>query len=374
MRNRAIALATTLLICITATACSRQAAPAPQDTISSPQESLSQEAAPPPAEGGEQGHENITDVGSMLFPGHTAALEGRIVDGKLLIWSEGGSVFYDYETAQTLYTSPLEIQPLGTEHFYSQERMGENSYKITLYGKAFEVLAQHESEAPAFPAIDGKTLLYDQRKITTLNTETGATTTFAVQDADPQYTGGVWVYEFDGEWVFFATTCNPTPGNPGVGAYNVLTGDAIFNSDFSSAFCGVPVCFGQNEALFWQGGSAYGTDGTYCVKMDTASGEIRNIDVGEVACRISDNGQYLVAVSGKLSEGDSTPHLTAINTYGAETLEPRYSQSVELPISVDSGVSFGGLSISNDGQVICLGAVVDEGGETRQTVLLYSTQ
>lgn len=317
--------------------------------------------------------ENIIDIGATLYPNQTIQVSGKIVNDNLMVWSENGSFLYDYQASQILYASPLTIIPLGTEHYYSQEQRGETSYLITLYNQEFDILAQHESEHPALPAVDGKSLLLEGGQIAVLHTETETTEIFDLQDVAADYTGGIWVSDFDGEWVFFGTTCNPMPGNPGFGAYNVLTGEAIFHGDQHISFSGIPECFGHGKALFWQDGSAHGTDGTYCIVLDAATGEFQEIDVGENACRVSDNSSYIASLSSSWEREALQVRLGQISVYRADTLQPLYSYHNEFAISSDYGISFSGISVSNDGKNVCFdGRLGEEHG--KQTLFLCKMQ
>ncbi len=336
---------------------------------------------PPPSHGGQsEGSagggaatvDGLIDLGAALFSGRTADLQCQMTEAGLLLWDDRGAVLYDCAQKTVLGRSAEAIRPLGGGLFYAVERRGEGDYLVTLYDRHFKALAQHQSDRPAIPASDGRLLLYDQREIAVLNTETGEAAEFRVQDVAPDYPGGIWTHVFDGEWVFFAATCNPNPvGTPGIGAYNVLTGQALFDSDYSGRFTGVPRCLGGGKALFWQDGRAYGTDGTYAVLLDAAAGTFTKLDVGTEALGMSPNARRLAALSTGEDAEAQRILLTGIAVYEADTLEQRFAFVPEQPPEPDDPPYFNSLSISDDGRFVAFSGALREGEQRRQTVFLY---
>ena len=336
--------------------------------------------------------DGLYDIGKSLFPNDDTWFSGRVLDdNRLLVTTLAESVIYNYQTGEILHRLPLPVENLGMEHFYSQQQISESNYTITLYDRNLTMLAQHESDRPAIPAIDGKTILYnqyDQRgRIISRNTETGVEKEFDYKTLQPNagtpYEGGIWVRAFDGECVFFSTTCNPSPGSSGIGALNITTGEGIFSAVLSATespgFSGIPNPFGKNKAIFWQDGSAFGTDGTYFIIMDVPNTFFTKFDMGTTACRISDNGEFLVAVSSEWKADSSQIVLTNISTYRGDTgtidggsfeLVSGKDFGIESPISSDYGGSFSGISISDDGKYICFSGVIEEAGSKRQTLFM----
>lgn len=329
------------------------------------------------------------DIGKSLFPNDDTRFSGRILDNdRLLVTTLNESAIYNYRTGEILQRLPLTVEWLGMEHFYSQQQKSENLYVITLYDRELNVLAQHESNRLAFPALDGKTILYnqyDQRgRIITFNTETGEEKEFDYKTLNPNaekpYEGSIWIRAFDGEYVFFSTTNNPVSVNPGIGALSIMTGEGIFSADFPTkhfpGFSGIPDPFGKNKAIFWQDGSAYGTDGTYCAVVDAANNSIEIVDVGTTACRMSDNGEFLVAIGSAWKADTSQIVLEHISTFSGDTFEPLSSMyfDFESPIESDYGSSFNGISISEDGKYVCFSGNTEENGIKRQTLFMYEVK
>ena len=328
-------------------------------------------------------YDGIYDIGAILFAGQDAFISARVLDGnRLLAWNmlTDESVIFDYSSGEVLHRFSPSIRRLGLEHFYSQHKNGESNYTITLYDNQFNVLAQHETGRPAIPAIDGITILYDGRPPTKRNTQTNEEVEIRVNDIAEGYTGGIWVRDFDGQWMFFSSTHNPMPGNAGVGAYNVITGQAIFRGDFPELFSAIPESFGDGKAIFWQCGCAHGTYGSYSVIIDTENSEIRIVDVGNPIVRISDNGRFLVAVDSEWDQGrfpTQTITLSRIRTYDGGTLAPVSSRSFipqAFHIEADGGGHFYRISISNDGRHVFFTGFIEENGIRRQSLFMVVMQ
>ena len=336
--------------------------------------------------------DGLYDIGKTLFPNKDTWFSGRLLDDdRLLVTTLAEAVIYSYQTGEILHRLPTPVERLGMEHFYSQEQIGESEYIITLYDRNLDILAQHKSDRPAIPAIDGKTILYDEyderRRIITLDTETGEEKEFDYKALEPNAgnpdVGGIWVRAFDGEYVFFCTAYHPEFGNSGVGALNIMTGEGNFYAGFPSSqapgFPGVPDPYGKNKAIFWQDGSAHGTDGTYFVIMDAVSFSVM-FNVGTTACRVSDNGKFLVAVSSEWKADTQQIVLTNISAYHGDTegihgapLQLIHSKDFEAAVTIESdyGSSFSGISISDDGKYICFSGRIEEDGGKRQTLFMY---
>jgi len=330
--------------------------------------------------------DGIFDIGSTLFPDPEAFVSARVLSsGRLLVWTmnvSNESVIYDYTTGEIVHRFSPAIIRLGMEHYFSQQQNGENSYTITLYDNDLNILAQHRTDRPAIPATDGVTILYGERPPTMRNVHTNEKTEIAISDIAPEYEGGIFTWAFDGEWMFFRATANPFLGNEGIGAYNVLTEQSVFSDDFPEMFAGLPETFGRSSAIFWQDGSAFGTDGTYSVIVDALNSDIRIIDVGITANHMSDNGNILVAVDavGIAWEEDifdfpvQNTTLSQIIIYDAHSLEPISSRNFEPLIGVMAGSFGGGISVSEDGRYVFLRGFVYDGGSRRQSLFMIEME
>jgi len=335
--------------------------------------------------------DGIFDLGAALFSEPEVFFSARTLSGNRLIVENvlaDESIIYNYITGEILHRFSPALRRLGTDHFYSQRQDSENSYTITLYDHELTILAEHYTTQPAIPVIDGIHILYDARaSIRIRNIQTNEEGEISVSDISPkpEHGGGMIWWDFDGQWVF--STANHAPaGTPqfselwmrAVGAYNVITSQSIFSEDFPQAFAGIPETFGSSSAIFWQDGSAFGTDGTYSVIVDAQNSDIRIVDVGITANHISDNGSILVAVDAVSIEWENdifdfpvlNTTLSQIILHDAYSLAPISSRSFE-PLIGAMGGSFGGvISVSEDGRYVFLRGFIYEGGSRRQSLFM----
>ena len=339
----------------------------------------------------------IFDLGATLFSESelyaSARVDlfgsARILSGNRLLITdaiEGKSVIYHYYTGDVSHRFSSALRRLGMEHFYTKEQNSEGRYTIILYDSEFNVLAEHITAQPAIPVIDSIHILYESRaSIRMRNTRTNEEVKISVGDLSPkpEHGGGMVWWDFDGQWVFFVANHAPE-GTPqfselwmrAVGAYNLITGQYIFSEDFPQTFAGIPEAFGNGSVIFWQDGTAFGTDGTYSIVVDATNSDIRIVDVGITTNHISDNGRFLVAVDAVSIEWENdifdfpvlNTTLSQIILYDLYTLTPLLSRDFEPLIGVMAGSFGGGISISESGRYVFLRGFVYEGEIRRQSL------
>ena len=331
----------------------------------------------------------IFDLGAALFSGQDAFVTmNALSNNRLLVENmlTDESVIYNYVTGEVSQHFSPTLRRLGMEHFYSNQQNGENSFTITLYDSELNIIAQHETTKSARPSVDGSTILYDEQQPIIYNTQTNEEIEITISGILPfsGYDGGIVYWDFDGQWIFFTANYAPVGTEQFselwqkiTGAYNVVTGEIVSSDNFPQLFEGMPVVFGNGNAFFWQCGCAFGTDGTYNVIVDAANSNIRVVDVGSTASRMSDNGKFLVSTTAENRDWEAFEHsqttLTSIKIYSGDTLAPISDHQIDSNILI--GVSAGhfghGLSVSDSGEyAFVAGFFVDEDGNRRQTLFM----
>lgn len=311
------------------------------------------------------------DIGARLYPArNNNGIQARFRDNLLHVWGGGRTIRYDYLHNQIIESHDLDMVPLGTTHYYSCTQLNNSTYKIVLYDKDRHLVQEYTASKPSMPSIDGKFLVSVDKTITVFDSVSGNSNEFDLATLF-QYAGSIWTYDFDGEQLYFSATINPFPGKEGVGYYNVTTGKSAFFEEYDFPFSGIPEYIGNGSAWFWQDGSAYGTDGSYGVLLNTKTSTATKIDISDPTCKM--NNHTILSVKsqpnmmgfGKVEEFEIYDGLD-------------YKQCHNIPVVTDTAPLYravqGGLQLSGDMRYICMYAAPKEafnGGIPQSSLFLY---